>query len=85
MKWGSYFCVVPKPSEYTHANAAVRPPNTWVHYLGTYDGETWPASGGAKVAARYLANPTIQVPVEEKRLPPWQRTYTNIAPLENTK
>lgn len=24
---------------YTHANTAAPPPNTWVHYLGTYDGQ----------------------------------------------
>lgn len=155
-------------SKYTHANTAVPPPDTWVHYLGTYDGETiqlfadgklaatqkapgripradaplmigaaapgvrvlggeiddvriwsralsaeeaaavarrepvadglvaqwtvesldgetWPGTGDTKVAARYLANPKIEVPVDERHLPPWQRTYTDVAPLENTK
>ncbi len=157
-----------KPSQYTHANVAAPKPDTWVHYLGTYDGETirlyvdgkpaaeqeaagrmprsaaplllgaaapgfrvldgalddvriwsralsaeeaaaaaarrdvpdglvaqwtadelddetWSGAGGTKVAARYLANPDIEVQAEQRQLPPWQRTYTDIAPLENRK
>ena len=29
-----------RPGSYTHATAAPPEPDTWVHYLGTYDGET---------------------------------------------
>jgi len=155
------------PSTYTHANAAAPEANTWVHYLGTYDGETislyvngrraasqkapgripkaddplmigavspgvrvldgeiddvrvwsraldadeaamvarrgamsggliahwtkdsldgenWPSAGPTPLAARYLANPKIETPPDTS-LPPWQRTYTSIAEIENGK
>ncbi len=48
------------------------------------DGEKWTGVAGTEVTARYLANPKITAPVEIK-LPPWQRTYANIAPIENRK
>lgn len=155
------------PSKYTHANAAASAADTWVHYLGVYDGETivlyvdgrltasqsapgripkadaplmigaaspglrvldgqiddvrvwsraldadeaarvarretvadgllaqwtkdslrgetWLSAGPEPLAAKYLANPKIERPVETT-LPPWQRTYTSIAELENRK
>jgi hypothetical protein len=155
------------PSRYTHANVAAPATDTWVHYLGVYDGQTiwlfvngrcaasqkapgripqadhplligaaapgvrvldgeiadvrvwsraldadeaatvagrgevrdglvahwtkdsldgenWPSSGATSLAARYLADPKIEPP-PDSTLPPWQRTYTSIAELENRK
>ncbi len=48
------------------------------------DGEKWPSTAPASIAARYLADPKIEVPVETT-LPPWKRTYASIAEIENRK
>ncbi|MDZ7619929.1 MAG: LamG domain-containing protein, partial [Patescibacteria group bacterium] len=46
---------------YTHANAAAPQPNTWVHYLGTYDGETIRLYVDGKLAASQAAAGRIPV------------------------
>ena len=48
------------------------------------DGEAWSSTAPVPLAARYLANPKIEVPADTK-LPPWRRTYTSIAEVENRK
>jgi hypothetical protein len=54
----------------------------WTH--ASLDGEKWSSAVPSGLAARYLANPKIERPVETT-LPPWQRTYTSVAEIENRK
>lgn len=48
------------------------------------DGQNWPSSGPAPLAAQYHADPKISPP-PDANVPPWQRTYPSLAALENRK
>jgi hypothetical protein len=52
--------------------------------LDALDGENWPSTAPATLLANYYADPKIDLP-PDSTLPPWQRTYSSLAEIENRK